>query len=255
MCFMKSIQDKLKERFDICYVLNLSSRNDRRIHMENQFKYLELEDINTSVWLRYHYSTLFKYNDIIIKAFNSTNKGRFTKPNEFGCAREHYSIVRECYERGFSHCLIMEDDIKFLKDKDKFIEFIDQIPEDFDIIQFGGFTADPRCVNILNMYNEGKYWVKHKECCIWNCSMYALSRKGMAFYLAFMDKFFWVADGPVYKAPLNDKLINTYICTLPLVIQLDKDIMASDIRDTQNDTINYKTQNIYESRVKKENYF
>ena len=82
-----------------------------------------------------------------------------------------------------------------------------------------------------------------------------MSRKGMAFYITFMNKFFWVADGPLYKAPLNDKLINTYISTIPLVIQVDKKIMKSDIRNEKNDIIDYKNDNVYESRINVNNYY
>ena len=70
-----------------------------------------------------------------------------------------------------------------------------------------------------------------------------------------MNKFFWVADGPLYKAPINDKIINTYISTIPLVIQVDKQKMKSDIRNEKNDIIDYRNDNVYESRVNLNNYY
>ena len=71
-----------------------------------------------------------------------------------------------------------------------------------------------------------------------------------------MDKIkFWVADGPTYKAPLNDSIINTYLSTQPIVIQADKDVVASDIRDEKNDSIDYNTQNEYERDINKNEYF
>ena len=97
---------------------------------------------------------------------------------------------------------------------------------------------------VLNHKDE--YWVKHPNVSIWNASMYALSRKGMEYSLRFIDKFFWVADGPLYRAPMDNPELNTYICTIPLVIQEDKDVNPSDIRDKQNDDIDYNTQNMYE---------
>lgn len=250
---MTDIQNKLKEKFDICYVLNVSDRKDRRDNMEFQFNDIGIEDINHSDWIRYHYTTRFPYNDIIMAAFNSTKKGRFTKPNEYDCARNHYAIVKECFDRGFNHILIMEDDIKFLKDVQTLYDFINNIPNDYDILQFGGFTTDKRCLDILNKIDE--FWVMHKGIQLWNASMYALSRKGMEFYIKFMNKFFWVADGPLYMAPNNDKLVNTYISTKPLVIQADKSVILSDIRDNTNDKINYNTDNMYESRIVRENYY
>lgn len=244
----------LKTKFDICYVLNVSDRKDRRDNMERQFSLMEFEDINKSEWLRYHYTTKFPYNDLIANAFNTSKRGMFTKANEYDCARSHYSIIKECYDRGMQHILIMEDDILFLKNNKTFLEYIHNIPNDYDILQFGGFTTDPKAINILNKADK-EYWVKHKDVLFWNASMYAMSRKGMAFYITFMNKFFWVADGPLYKAPLNDKIVNTYISTIPLVIQADKKIIKSDIRNEKNDSINYNKDNVYESRVNVNNYF
>ena len=43
---MEKLQDVLKEKFDICYVLNLSDRKDRRNNMETQFKEMNFDNIN-----------------------------------------------------------------------------------------------------------------------------------------------------------------------------------------------------------------
>ena len=77
----------------------------------------------------------------------------------------------------------------------------------------------------------------------------------MQYNIAFMNKFFWVADGPLYKAPINDKIINSYISTIPLVIQADKKEILSDIRNEKNDRIDYKNDNVYESQIKLSDYY
>ena len=48
---------------------------------------------------------------------------------------------------------------------------------------------------------------------------------------------------------------NAYIPSIPLVIQEDKNIDPSDIRDKQNDDIDYNTQNVYEYKVIRNNYW
>lgn len=245
-----TIFKQLKEKFDKVFLLTLSSRKDRSDNAINMLKKIGLDNIND---ITIQYATPFPYNDIIMQVFNTTKKGHFTKPNEYDCSRNHYSMVKQAYDLGYKYCLITEDDIQFLKDEDTWQEYLDNVPEDFDILQFGGFTADPRIKNYIG--KDKGYWVKHKDVGIWTTSMYALSRKGMEFYLAFMDKIFWVADGPLYKAPLNDKLVNTYISTIPLVIQADKNIVSSDIRDEHNDTIDYNNDNLYESEIDVKNFF
>ena len=241
----------LSENFAISKILTLSNRKDRRDFIEKQLDTLGLP---LGSFLTYHYTTPFPYNPLISNAFNSSGKGRFTKPNEYDCARSHYSIIKTCYDLGYNNCLILEDDIRFLKDTKEFIYFINKIPNDYDVLQFGGFTTDRNAIEILNKYDNGEYWVKHPNIYLWNASMYALSRKGMLYYIEFMNKFFTVADMPLYKAPLNYKIINAYISTKPLVIQADKNIISSDIRSKENDNIDYNTMNVYESRVKQEDY-
>lgn len=243
------VYDKLKNKFNNIYLLTLSSRTDRRDSMLNMLSNIGMKNNEINI----HYATPFPYNDIIIDAFNKTKKGRFTKPNEYDCSRNHYAIIKEAYDLGYKYCLIVEDDLRFLNNEKLFEEYIDNIPDDFDIIQFGGFTTDPNVKKYLG--TDKGFWVKHRDVGLWTTSMYALSRKGMSYYLAFMDKIFWVADGPTYKAPLNDKLINTYMSTIPLVIQADKTQVSSDIRDEHNDTIDYNNDNLYESEIDINTYF
>lgn len=251
---MPSLYESLKNKFAGCRVLTLSNRQDRQQFICKQLQHFGFPDIFSSDWLQFRFATPFPYNNIIANTFNKTGKGRFTKPNEYDCARNHYGIVKESYDRGFTNMLIIEDDIMFYNNVDLFCQFLDNIPSDYDIMQFGGFTVDPRANKILDAFNNDQFWVKHKDVLLWNASMYALSRKGMEYYIAFMNKIFWVADGPLYKAPLNDKLVNTYASTIPLVIQADKHQITSDIRNDENDSIDYKNDNVYESRINISDY-
>lgn len=249
----KNLYKKLKEKFDCIVILSLSSREDRRIMLEKQLESFGIPKPGSEEFIRYNYATGFPYNNLIASAFVQSGKGRFTKPNEYDCARNHYNIVKSSLELGYEHVLILEDDILFMKDEEKIIKYLDEMPDDYDVIQFGGFTADSAWNHYKSSSDE--LWLKHREVGIWNCSMYALSRRGMQFYIAFMDKIFCVADMPVYKAPLNDKIIQTYISREPVVIQADKDEVASDIRNADNDKIDYKTQNVYEHGINLNDYY
>lgn len=235
------------DRFSHIFLLTLSNRADRTSAALRQLSYIGNGVCSLSV----QYATPFPYNNIIIDAFNKSGKGRFTKPNEYDCSRNHYSMIKQAYDLGWDEILIIEDDLQFIKDPSIWDTYLAAIPKDYDIIQFGGFTADPKIIKYLTAED---LWFKHKDVGVWTTSMYALSRKGMSFYLAFMDKIFWVADGPLYKAPLNDKLINTYLCKMPLVIQADKNTVLSDIRSEETDDIDYNNQNLYEKFVNKSQY-
>lgn len=241
----------LASKFDKVYILSLVNRKDRRKRLNEQLTHFGISPDDGSL-VDWFYGTIFPYNGLIASAFNIQKAGRFTKANEYDCARNHYSIVKICHELGYEHCLIMEDDILFLKDENKIAEYIESLPVDYDVAQFGGFTVDPKIDKYLTGNDK---WFKHKDVGVWNADMYALSRRGMEFYIAFMDTLFWVADGPLYKAPINEKLVNAYLSNIPIVIQADKNLDPSDIRNSENDSINYENDNRYEKNIDKKDYF
>ena len=247
------LKETLLRQFDKIYILTMSNRSDRRELIEKELTAMQIDLPDETNFIRYYYGTTFPYNNIIADAFNNTGKGRFTKPNEYDCARNHYAMIKICYDLGYEHCMILEDDILFLNNADKLADYFNELPNNYDIVQFGGFTADPYIKQYTNTENK---WVKHKKTGVWTTAGYAMSRRGMEYFLAFMDGVsFWVADGPLYKAPLNDKIINVYLSNIPLVIQADKNAMPSDIRDKQSDTIDYNNQNLYESDIDLNDYF
>lgn len=247
-----NIFETLQEKFQHIFLLNLSTRMDRRDLMIKQLRDFGLLELYTQEELDIRTTVPFlKYNKIMMHVLNQNNLGRLTRPNEYDCTHNHYSMVKQAYDQGYDYCLIMEDDIRFYLGKEEWRLYLEHIPEDFDILQFGGFTADPR---IKDYMDESKWWVKHPGIGVWTTSMYALSRKGMEYYIKSIDNFLWVADGPLYNAPLNDKL-NTYLAVSPLVIQEDKNVDPSDIRNKQTDTIDYNTQNMYEYKICRENFW
>lgn len=244
------MQNLFSLKFDAIYMLTLCENKNRHIAIKNMFNHMWL-DLNS---INIHYGSKFPYNDIIIEAFNNNFKKRcFTKPNEYDCARNHYSIIKEAYELGYNNVLILEDDIQFIKDILLIKETLNNIPNDYDILQFGAFTMDPNINEILDKANNKIFWSLHPNVKVWNTSMYALSRIGMQYYLKFMDKWFTVADMPLYYAPINK--VKAYLSTTPIVIQADKNTTPSDIRTPLTDAIDYNKENLYESRVDKKQYF
>lgn len=119
-------------------------------------------------------------------------------------------------------------------------------------MQFGAFTMEP----YIEKYLLGdELWLEHKDAPVWNTSMYALSIKGMLYYLACMNTLLRQADVPLYVAPLQEGIINAYLCKIPLVIQAGNKDIGSDIRDDKNDTIDYYLENVYEKYINRDDYF
>ena len=245
------LRDKFRDN-TLAYILTMSNRHDRHNFIKES-----LTKIGwcPDGWINFYYATPFPFNDIISYALTISGKGKFTKPNEYDCSRNHYAMIKIAYDLGYEHILILEDDIMFYNNRQILKEYIKNIPDDFDVIQFGGFSADPVVYDTLDqLRKKGQLWYHNTDLKLWNCSMYMLSRKGMEYYIKFMDELFWVADGPLYMSPKNNKILKTYIPTIPIVIQEDKNILTSDIRNNENDTIDYNNQNMYERGINKEDY-
>lgn len=249
---MKSINvyKKLKEKFGHIVLLTMSNRKDRQTAIFDQLK--NLGGGGNDEAFRIQYATTFPYNDLIMNSFNESERGKLNHPNEYDCARNHYTIIKTAYDLGYEHILVMEDDIRFLKDANIFNMYIKKIPNDYDILRFGAFTLEP----YIEKYLLGdEFWFKHKDALVWNTSMYALSRRGMIYYLACMDTLLSMADVPLYVAPLQEGIINTYLCKTPLVIQAGNKDIHSDIIDDTNDPIDYYKENVYEKYTNKDDYF
>lgn len=206
-------------KFDKIYCLHCVEDTKRYNNMINQFNHIGLD---VTIWE----TCRQPHMDIIFNGFLlSQNIESFNKPNEYNCTREHYTIIKTAYLNGYENILIFEDDIYLLNDKELFNKFIDNIPEDYDIIRLGG-SCDYEHQELVNLYkNENIYWTK-LEFGLWGTFGYGLSRKGMKYYIDYIDNIMCSADTPLFvntniypkygqcKYKYNE--LNHYISTIPL---------------------------------------
>ena len=247
--------NKFSDYFDDVIILNLLSNKEKRKNMDWQMKELDQSVSN----YRFHNSVIFPHNNVIMDSFNNRrNEYQFRKPNEIGCAMEHYRIVKESYESGKNSILVMEDDLRILKDFSVIDEYLKDIPSDYDILMMSSYIGitGVKDIDIVNHKDSRKinehwfipFWPG------WCCAMIAMNRRGMKYILDEQEKLFRVADYPGYDIIAKQKKdINLYFSTTPLAIQADL-FYTSDIR-TRNE-IEYKRQwNLYENRINDLDYF
>ena len=125
--------------------------------------------------------------------------------------------------------------------KDDVIPVIDNIPNDFDIIQFSILANReilPDYREIQNEYESGKHFIECKKGYWSNCGL-ALSRKGMKYFIDAIDKEFLAADivafedtNKIYFFGKNNikSGLKHYIPTVPLVYL--NDLGDSKIQET-----------------------
>lgn len=120
------------------------------------------------------------------------------------CFMGHYNIIKTSYELGYDKVLILEDDVQFL-DGLNLNEIFEQIPDDWDVLNFYARGNDP----LPEDYTAGEqFWVKEKDTnTLYSTTMYAVNRRFMNWYLNNIK--LCVADR-FYKFINTDKM-NVYI--------------------------------------------
>lgn len=228
--------DILQEKFDKIFILNLCTRPDRKTAILNQLKNIGYDENNIKYkdFIEFVYASPWPYNDKICYLFNTIFKTNiFKSANEYDCLRNHCHIMQIALSRGYKHILILEDDIRFA-DNDIFLKYISEIPDNYSIIKFDGFTSNKDVMNIIQKYRDDNimYIKDNKDIKLWNLGCYAISNKGIDIYLSLIFKLILVADYPTYE---HSVFADFYNCSYPLAIQAH-DETKSDIQSDKHQT-------------------
>lgn len=140
----------------------------------------------------------------------------------FDCTLSHNRVVRTALESGRKNVLIMEDDIRFLKDTALLTRIVESLPDDYDIAMFDwvvrGKAGDEECDALLNAPLVNGHWKRFKD--LRSCACWALSRKGMEAWLHFQElaaKGKWkmcLCDQYYWYMAKRDPSLNMY-CSFP----------------------------------------
>ena len=130
---------------------------------------------------------------------------------------ETYRIISEAKYKGFKRIAIMEDDVRFLKDKERIIHILNAIPSGANCIQLSRMSSQSKA--IANNWNKcltnriNDYFVKGDGHEIWSGAFYMLSAKGFDQLLEIMSHNARNPDG------LFHLMKGVAICTEDIVIQ------------------------------------
>jgi GR25 family glycosyltransferase involved in LPS biosynthesis len=142
--------------FDKIVCINLERRKDRWAEMNKQFSKHGLEVIR-------------------INAVNGNPMG-WTRGKDFpgnkdgalGCTASHVNVYKMAKENGWKSVLIIEDDCEFIDNLNSVFEkAISTLPEDWDLLYFGGTHRTKRGQFIPESINE--YFVKGKRILTTHC--------------------------------------------------------------------------------------
>lgn len=239
-----NIFTKILQKFDHIYLLTLSHRKDRQYGILTQLKELGYDENNIEHIKKFSiiYTTSWPYNIVIANAINQHfNRYSFTKPNEYDCTRNHYNIIKTAYDLGYEKILIMEDDLQWLKPR-MLNNFLTNFPEDYSMVQMSGYSSNTELSDICTQQMNGGVFFFPYMGNIWCTALYAVSRTGMEHYMHSVEQCCTVADMPIFNHPKS----GYYISSWPLAIQANHNLINSDIRNQNNDKIDYANSNAYE---------
>lgn len=197
----------LNKKFDKVYVIHCvedKKRYDNIVFQQTQ------SGLDFDIWwtTKSHPFSEQMLNGILLSGY-----GRYiVNKNELNLVREFYTIIKVSYDLGLNHILIFEDDFSLMRNEN-IEEFISNMPEDFDIIQFSTLSNKKLFDynELIQKYTQGILFTE-VNCGFWSNNGLALSRKGMEYFLNYYNNEFVAADIPQFERNNSDKFFgNTYI--------------------------------------------
>lgn len=143
---------KLNDYFEKVFCINLQRRMDRRSEMEAEFEKhgIEVEFIKAID------------GSLMSVPEKMSEDGTMISPGYWGCLLSHLRVVKEAKARGYKNYAIFEDDSDFHPDFQKrFSKLITRIPDDWDMIYFGGNNMEKPKMIADNVARISKTYTTH----------------------------------------------------------------------------------------------
>lgn len=187
--------------FDKIYCLSLTSEKERYNNCVKQFNKLNLP-------VKFWYTCKRRWNHIeyIVPGIRTKyyDYGCGFKDNPysysgfFNCALEQYTIIKTSYERGMNYIAIIEDDIHFINDYEKVLTYLNNIPNDFNIIKFHNSMPDNYILKSNDLYYS-IYKCFDSVHHYYSSMFYALDKKGMEIYIDYFDNIEFTGSDLIFE--------------------------------------------------------
>ena len=174
-------------KIDKIIIINLKSRDDRLKNMSSLVDTLNIDKNKIEVFEPIVGNKLKDdeiKNILSISSFDtlynkSTNHKDIRTKEDVGYYLSHYKIWEKIIKENLENVLIFEDNLTSDIDVKEFEDYVNSIPQDYDIALLSWFSLwfdplnNPKKNAVIN-----NYWKKYNSINVWGSSSYLLSRKG-----------------------------------------------------------------------------
>lgn len=171
----------LWNKFDYKGVVAFTGYKDRVASLTKELERVGMQGYHI------HWDFPTPYKDVLGQVIPMTRFNRARRCFHIGF--NNYKAIATAYYLGAKRCLIMEDDIRFLKDLRGVADTLESLPEDFDVAMLDSnkpcTMTEYEYLDIFK-HKENEHWSRFENMRSTGC--YAMSEKGMAAYLSAFER-------------------------------------------------------------------
>ena len=164
------------DRFEYKAVICFTGYKERYTLLKKELERVGLTNVQP------HWDFPNPYHQLLLKTVPMTRYNRHRSC--FNIGMNNYRAIATAYHLGYQNCLVMEDDVRFLKDIDKIEEVLSGLPDDYDLALLDNnkpcaLSAEAYCNVFKNPV--APHWFRFSNLRSTGC--YAMSRRCMERYL------------------------------------------------------------------------
>lgn len=183
--FPRGENDEMWKRFDYIGVVCYTGYKDRYIQLVKELDRVGIHDFHA------HWDFPSPYKNILMDKVRMVPWNK--RGNGFFIGLNNYRVLATAYNLGKNSCLVLEDDIRFLKDVKKISEIVKSLSEDYDLAMLDHNDPTRNDKNYLSNFSTrvNPYWAAFHQ--LSSSGFYAMSNRGMK---RFLD---------LYESPVKSK--------------------------------------------------
>lgn len=167
------------EHFDAVFCLSLADYIERRNLMHQELHRVGIEESGILHWKITVRNAFYPY--IWRNPSFPSPRWWLNREANLNCTMGHYEIMKESLARGFRRILILEDDVRFLKNTTAIDETLANLPEGWDIamLDYNIPVAKTSYNEALRTSRVNAHYFRFDSVWLWSTGCYALSTKAM----------------------------------------------------------------------------